>query len=434
MTRVLILIGLLFTINFTFSQKQGQALIDSLEFELTKNSADTTIYNIYKKIAATYSNLDQTKHKEYAEKGLVFSEKKHMKFGIANFNYEIGLSLSNAGEDSLALIYLKKCLTLNQELEQDKDVLKRKKAISLSIKCLIVIGNSYKHQSNFPEAQKKYFRALEIAKKSENQTDIASCYTCIVTIFGENQNYKEALKYAQLALKAAQNGGSRLQIAKSYQFLGRICTETNDTKNAITYYQNALKLYKELDFSYGIANISGELGWLYGSEPDLALPYYLEAKNAYQNYSPNHPSACDNLMNLGNLYLFVLAHPNQNYQLFSKNRTALLSQASSYLKQSIVMAKKNNSIDKYANAMLSMSTVNELKGDYKNAYLNFKDSYSINDSIFSQENKNKIAEIDGNYQLSLKDKEIQLNKVTIASQKKQQLFFILGLILISAIG
>ena len=81
-----------------------------------------------------------------------------------------------------------------------------------------------------------------------------------------------------------------------------------------------------------------------------------------------------------------------------------------------------------------MATVNELKGDYKNAYLHFKDFYTINDSLFSQENKNKIAEIDGNYQLSLKDKEIQLNQVTIASQKKQQLFFIIGLILISAIG
>ena len=48
MNRVLILISFLFTVNFSFSQKQGQALIDSLEFELTKNSADTTIYNIYK--------------------------------------------------------------------------------------------------------------------------------------------------------------------------------------------------------------------------------------------------------------------------------------------------------------------------------------------------------------------------------------------------
>ena len=36
MNRVLILISFLFTVNFSFSQKQGQALIDSIEQELPK--------------------------------------------------------------------------------------------------------------------------------------------------------------------------------------------------------------------------------------------------------------------------------------------------------------------------------------------------------------------------------------------------------------
>ena len=72
MNRVLILISFLFTVNFSFSQKQGQALIDSIEQELPKIKEDTTKAKAMYKIAATYYSVNLDNCIQQANQGLRF--------------------------------------------------------------------------------------------------------------------------------------------------------------------------------------------------------------------------------------------------------------------------------------------------------------------------------------------------------------------------
>src|SRR5690606_21306884 len=55
-------------------------------------------------------------------------------------------------------------------------------------------------------------------------------------------------------------------------------------------------------------------------------------------------------------------------------------------------------------------------------------------SIFSQENKNKIAAIESQKEIEIRDKEIQLNKLTLETKEKQKWFYIGGIFLLGIIG
>ena len=72
--------------------------------------------------------------------------------------------------------------------------------------------------------------------------------------------------------------------------------------------------------------------------------------------------------------------------------------------------------------------------DYKKACENLNLYHSYNDSIFSQENKNKIAKLESAKDIALKNKEIQVNKLQFEAEKKQKWFYIAGLGFFAILG
>ena len=423
MNRVLILISFLFTVNFSFSQKQGQALIDSIEQELPKIKEDTTKAKAMYKIAATYYSVNLDNCIQQANQGLKFSEKINYKRGVANFLMLIGLANSDNGNDSIGLIYLKKSLQSYTDLIGKEDV--RFNLVSNNVN----IGRVYKHLSDFTKAQKYYFDALAIALKLNDPSQTSLCYNNISALYLGQNNYTQALKYGHLCLKLGKESNSIKAQLDGYTILSSSYLGSKDTVNAIKILNQGLALSKTNEAKKQEAIFLSNLGDLYERNPTQALTYKLQAKSIWDSFSSNNIMAVSNFASIGKSYLDLCKL--KETQL---NTSELIAKATYYLENAKQQCIAIESQELLLQINQNLAELYAIKGDYKNAYLHFKDFYTINDSLFSQENKNKIAEIDGNYQLSLKDKEIQLNQVTIASQKKQRLFFIIGLILISAIG
>lgn len=76
----------------------------------------------------------------------------------------------------------------------------------------------------------------------------------------------------------------------------------------------------------------------------------------------------------------------------------------------------------------------EQGGDYKNAFLNFRKYQMVQDSVFSQDIKNKIASLESQREIELRDKEIASGNLALANQRKQRLVLIAGLCLLAIIG
>jgi signal transduction histidine kinase len=81
-----------------------------------------------------------------------------------------------------------------------------------------------------------------------------------------------------------------------------------------------------------------------------------------------------------------------------------------------------------------LAELQAFKGDYKNAYQNFRAYQEAQDSLYSQESKNKIASLESEREITIRDKQLEINKLALESQKKQRIALILGLGLLSIIG
>lgn len=105
-----------------------------------------------------------------------------------------------------------------------------------------------------------------------------------------------------------------------------------------------------------------------------------------------------NLGNLGSHYFYLVKFDSRQSvkhdSLISASASNNLEKAERCLKQAIQQAGQNNDINHQLHFMGELSDLQAYRGDFKNAYNNVKKYYETQDSIFSQENKNKIASLE----------------------------------------
>jgi signal transduction histidine kinase len=73
-------------------------------------------------------------------------------------------------------------------------------------------------------------------------------------------------------------------------------------------------------------------------------------------------------------------------------------------------------------------------GQYPKAYQTEKEYHQLSDSLYSQGNKNKIAELENREKLVKKDREIAVNKLVIEQKEKQKWYLSGGIFLLLCIG
>jgi len=116
------------------------------------------------------------------------------------------------------------------------------------------------------------------------------------------------------------------------------------------------------------------------------------------------------------------------------NRTGLLNKAEANLKKSIAISLNSDNLTNYLEFLRILSKVYGLKGDYRNAYECQSEFQQKNDSLFSQENKNAIAKLESEKEITIKNKELQLNKLQLESKEKQKWFYLLGIGFLVIVG
>ena len=130
----------------------------------------------------------------------------------------------------------------------------------------------------------------------------------------------------------------------------------------------------------------------------------------YDNISRNKDLT--NKLNINNL---------KNYEYVLKQN------ANSYYNRYFKQSNLKDNLLNYQLVLKQYSSFEFKRFNYKSAFEKLSLSTKINDSIFSQENKNKIAKLEA-------EKEIQINKLKLAAEQKQKYLYILGLGFMSILG
>lgn len=122
------------------------------------------------------------------------------------------------------------------------------------------------------------------------------------------------------------------------------------------------------------------------------------------------------------------------YKYVAGNYSAVTKKAEEFLNRAIKYSKDAGDVDNLSVFSDKLAQLQEKEGDYKNAFNNYKLSRSISDSLYSQESKNKIAELTAEYDFQKKEETYkQQQQISALKMRQLILYAVLAVVLISGI-
>ena len=422
-----LIIFLAITPYLVSAQKQGQPLIDSLLTVLLNSRDDSDKVKLFNRLSNTYSNINPDEGIRFGQKALDLSNKIHWEKGESLALVDLGIGHEAKSGHASALQYYQKALAIYERIDDKAGI----------AKVLVYTAFVYVAQSNYPMALTSDFKALNIYDNLGERKSSAMVMEAIGSIYFEQKEYAKAAEYYANALRINNDLGDKESIARNLGNSGILLNAQGNHKEAVKQYLKALKINQDLGktdyIQVNLANIGESYSQL--KEYQNALEYQLKALRISEKIGYKNTIAI-NLGNIGETWLRMskdtTGHPKQVY----------LGNALRYLANAVGICTETNYPAPLIEFSHYLSEAYFLSGDYKKAFESLTQYTVTKDSIFSLENKRQIVNLEEeredelkNKEMVIKDKEIEINKLTLSKNRYQQKFYTAGIVfLFIAIG
>ncbi|MEM5564702.1 tetratricopeptide repeat protein [Psychroserpens sp. AS72] len=494
-TTLVFLILLLSFPSLSFSQEK---VIDSLKNVLLNHKEnDTTKVNLLNALSSNYSSFDSKKSEEKAQEANSLAKQLNYKKGEArsfirlSINHRKKSELDEAEEDAIsalnlyeeindqdgvnatyislgilalnkndldkALEYFEKVLNYskqNGDLEQQASMLNNIGVIShskgnlddavnffkqsyvireqlgnkkLGLGSLNNIGAICLNQGKYTEALKYFNKCLSIHREDNNKDGIALATINMSAVYYEWKQYDKTLRYLEESLELSKEIENRSMIASCLINIGAVYADLKEFDKALDYMTASLYISKEINDKSELSAGNFQLGDLRLSmgEPIMALENYktcleLSVSSEDKIYTCHaHIGLAQTYVALEN-YSKALDHALKGKQL--ADDLELLAQ------------------QKLASGVLA--SVYDKTGNYKKAFESHQLFKKLNDSLFNNENIEKITQLEYEYKYkqaldSASIRELKLTKTLTATNsdleksKQSYLWAIIGFLMVS---
>jgi class 3 adenylate cyclase len=361
--------------------RHGRELIDSLLAELPKMKGDTAEVILLDNISYAYCYANPDEGLRYATKSLELAQKIGWKKGEAAANNDI--------------------------------------------------GNAYRQKGAYAPALDYYFRALRIDESLGNKRGIGMVTLNIGAVYFGQKNYPKSLEYYRISLEKTRETGD-----KDYELIvlgdiGNTYYAMGNYEEAFAYMQKALTISEALGDKRGTINQMGNIGNIYGSlgKNKEALNWYFKALQIAKEIGDQQLISV-NEGNIGETYLDIAKDTTTG----GEDKAANISNAITWLQMGIAGAK---SVD-FSQAVIEFSkTLSEAyakQGNYKGAFEAYQQYTQAKDSVFSIENNEKMAHLETQRALELKDKDILIASLEVKRKRNERWYFIAGIVLLLGIS
>ncbi|WP_299226578.1 tetratricopeptide repeat protein [uncultured Psychroserpens sp.] len=270
-------------------------------------------------------------------------------------------------------------------------------------------------------------KALSIYRNLNDKTNIAQSLLIIGDQYQSGEQDQKAITAFKEALELYKRLNNKIFVAQTQSYLGDSYLAIGNYNEADKNLNEALQLSKELNFNANIGRTYINLGRLHlaRKEYDKAIDFLKDGLNLYQSLRIPHNETRARF-NIGRAY-------------FEKG---MYSNAIENLDQSISISKRINDINRLKDALYYKSLALENLGETKDAFLAYKESKLLSDSIFNEKSQQKISELQIKYETEKKEQQIamQNNEIELLEEKSkvsnlQRLLLGVGLVLsLTAIG
>ncbi len=384
MKKLLNLVILFLIINQLFASKQGAELIDSIKYKIKVTPADTVRVELLGKLSFQYFSFNTDSGIHYGEMARELASKLHWGKGVAfSCNY---------------------------------------------------IGTNYAVKGNYPEALDNFFKALAEYTRIGDQQGIAFTSNNLGNFYRIRKDYTLAAEYINKAIAKNSALNNYLDLSKNYNNIGIVYFQLSDYSRSDSSYQKALVLAERIRNKRMVAEVLINLSELRLKINDVcgALELAIKAASISKELAIPYDGAVHNSY-IGEIYLKI-ADENiknvDNCKYFTDKKTDNLLNARDFLLRSLELLKSVNDQSLISDNARLISSVFEKLGDTKSALDYYKKFLTSKDSVDSKDNNLKLANIEKNREVFLKDNQIKIQNLEIEHQHSQIKFQVVLFLLI----
>ena len=306
---------------------------------------------------------------------------------------------------------------LINSLIKDTDFEQQKRVIEAYSKSAII----YAQLCDYRTAYEFFIKALILCERANYALYMPRIYTNIGNIYYYFEKYDMAKLYYSKALNLCSDSTTIVAILNN---LGAIEVENGKKDSAFYFLNKALQLSKRYNDVY-LCNIQSDIALLYQKSKDYDSAYrYFRLSLSEAKKSNKIEREAEFLSDLGKLF-------------FEINTT---DSALFYINLSNTMAVENDFLRILAENNLTLSKIEEAKGNTMNAFEHFKNYAHLKDSVFNAKNFGDINQLQRLYEISKTNQQIeqlvveqQIKERTIYYQTIIQIFSLIVLLLVSGV-
>ncbi|MDW8288165.1 MAG: tetratricopeptide repeat protein, partial [Flammeovirgaceae bacterium] len=381
----------------------GQNVIDSLSKLLNQSISDEQRVSVLIELASEYTEKNAEESITKVGEAITLAEKIGFEKGLGDAYNFLGTFYRRRGDYKLSIENYLKAAEIRQKLNAKSDLARTYNNL----------GNTYADQANYDLSIAYYLKALQMYEEMNHKEGIARAIGNIGTVYYDQENDEKALEYFFKALKINEEQNNYDLLRYNHNNIGRVYKRQNRLDDAIRSFQNAIAVNEK---TKNAKDLSSRNYWqiLARSSNFLGETYLLENKT---------DSAFKNLKTA--LEVFEKLNDRSGKATVLKNlaltfqKVGKWDDAVTYAKKSLAVSNEIQAKDKIKEAAFVLATLYEEKGNYKEAYQMYQLGAAMKDSILNTEKLKAISNLQANYELDKKQKEVELLQKEAALKEQQ---------------
>ena len=359
----------------------GQTSIDSLESVLKKNLTDSarisTLINLSREFR--YTNIN--KGREFAEQALKVAEAANIKTQKVRAYQNLGGLHSISGDYSTALRYDNLALEGSLESRDSSN-------LSMSYNN---VASDYYDLGEYDEAYFYFTQSYRVARAIDDSLRMAIALHNVGRVFKELGQYDRALEHLELSMRMSRKIGDEEGIPYSLDEIADVMIRKGDYDSALHTLLRSVRLTRkqkllvlEPKTLINLATVHLNAG-----NYESALAYYDTTYSLHER-TGNEFGIAEVELGRGLVYI-----EQEKYDLAMQS-----------INHSLALAKQSNARTLEIKGYYTLSGLFELKKDYRNSLLNFKEFKRLEDSLFSHDMQEKLLRDQIRFETEDKDTEI----------------------------
>jgi len=385
--------NLLISLSVFLSISAYSQNLDSLLTVARSTENDSVKIRMYNKIAFGYIFNDTDKALMVLEEGKKSAKTANFNFGLTELVNTHGIYMDITGKSDSAAYYFEKALKMSRDFGFK----------NIESMCINNLGMFNWNRGNYNEALDYFFQSLKMDEAQKSEKSTSTSLNNIGLIYQEMNLNGKALEYHKKALKVREKYNLENEQIASHNNIGINLKDLGRIDEAIISYKKGLTIAKKLDNRIEYYKILDNLANAYYDKgnKELALETYLEALKKKENYNGDERGMLSTYNNIATLY----------------NEKNLPKIAKHYADEGFSLVKKYPEIELVsADLYLTVAESNYMLGNYEQARKQKQTYIKLKDSIFSEKNAQKIADLEVKYETEKKEKEILIQRAEIAEQ------------------